>query len=84
MFRPSDPLMEFSFRIGAGGQEDRFWHGTLENLARRLGVRGTVEQRDRLIDPRFQWGEAGNILLSAPVRSSLYIPFYALKRALRR
>jgi anti-anti-sigma factor len=84
MFRPSDPLMELSFRLGAGGQEDGFWHRTLENLAARLGVRGAVEQSDRLIDRRFQWGEAGNIVLSAPVRSSLYMPFYVLKKALRR
>lgn len=83
LFRPGDPLMEFSFRIGAGGQEDRFWHATLGNLAARLGVRGTVEQRDTLVDGRFQWGEAGNMLLSAPVLSSLYMPFYLLKRALR-
>lgn len=84
MFRPSDPLMEFSFRIGAGGEEDRFWHATLGNLAARLGVRGAVEQRDRLIDGRFQWGEAGNILMSAPVLSSFYMPFYLMKQALRR
>jgi anti-anti-sigma factor len=84
LFRPGDPLMELSFRVGAGGQEDRFWHRTLENLAARLGVRGTVEQRDTLVDGRFQWGEAGNIVLSAPVRSSFYMPFYALKQALRR
>jgi anti-anti-sigma factor len=84
LFRPGDPLMEISFRAGAGGQEDRFWHRTLENLAARLGVRGTVEQRDRLIDGRFQWGEADNILLSAPVLSSFYMPFYLLKQALQR
>ena len=84
MFRPSDPLMELSFRIGAGGQEDRFWHATLGSRAARLGVRGTIEQSDILVDERFQWVEAGNILLSAPVRSSLYMPFYVLKKALRR
>jgi hypothetical protein len=84
MFRPGDPLMELSFRIGAGGQEDRFWHATLGSLAARLGVRGTIEQSDILVDERFQWVEAGNILLSAPVRSSLYMPFYVLKKALRR
>ena len=84
LFRPGDPLMEFSFRVGAGGEEDRFWHATLGNLAARLGVRVTVEQRDTLVDGRFQWGEAGNILLSAPVLSSLYMPLYLMKQALRR
>ena len=84
LFRPSDPLMELSFRLGAGGQEDRFWHQTLGNLAVRLGVRGAIEQRDVLVDDRFQWGEAGNIGLSAPIRSSFYMPFHMLKKALRR
>lgn len=84
LFRPGDPLMELSFRIGAGGQEDRFWHATLGKLAARLGVRGTVEQRDTLVDGGFQWGEAGNIALSAPVRSSFYMPFHVMKQALRR
>ena len=84
LFRPSDPLMELSFRLGAGGQEDRFWHQTLGNLAVRLGVRGAIEQRDVLVDDRFQWGEAGNIGLSAPIRSSFYMPFHVLKKALRR
>ncbi len=84
LFRPSDPLMEFSFRIGAGGEEDRFWHSTLGKLAERLGLRGTVEQRDTLIDGRLQWGEAANILLSAPVLSSFYMPLYLMKQALRR
>jgi len=84
LFRPGDPLMEFSFRVGAGGEEDRFWHATLGNLAARLGVRAAVEQRDTLVDGRFQWSEAGNILLSAPVRSSFYMPFYLLKQALQR
>jgi hypothetical protein len=76
--------MELSFRLGAGGQEDRFWHQTLGNLAVRLGVRGAIEQRDVLVDDRFQWGEFGNIGLSAPIRSSFYMPFHMLKKALRR
>ena len=84
LFRAGDPLMELSFRLGAGKQEDRFWHQTLGNLAGRLGLRGTIEQRDVLVDGRFQWGEFGNIGLSAPIRSSFYMPFHMLKKALRR
>jgi hypothetical protein len=83
LFRAGDPLMELSFRLGAGTQEDRFWHQTLGNLAGRLGLRGAIEQRDVLVDPRFQWGEFGNIGLSAPIRSSFYMPFFVLKKTLR-
>ncbi len=83
LFRPSDPLMELSLRLGAGTQEDLFWHQTLGNLAGRLGVRGEIEQKDILIDDRFQWGEAGNIRFSAPIRSSFYMPLYMIKKALK-
>lgn len=83
LFRASDPLMELSFRLGAGTQEDRFWHQTLSNLAGRLGLQGTIGQRDVLVDPGFQWGEFLNIRYSAPIRSSFYMPFYVLKKKLK-
>jgi len=35
------------------------------------------------VDDRFQWGEAGNIGLSAPIRSSFYMPLYVIKKALQ-
>jgi len=83
LFRASDPLMELSFRLGAGKQEDRFWRQTLGNLAGRLGVQGKIEQRDVLVDPHCQWGEFLNIRYSAPIRSSFYMPFYVLKKKLK-
>lgn len=83
LFRASDPLMEAGFHLGAARQEDEFWHRTLGNLARRLGARGEVEQIDTLADPRVRWEEAGNFWLSAAIRSSFYMPFYWLRKALR-
>lgn len=80
VFRAADPLMELGFRLGAAKQEDLFWHRTLANLAGRLDVIGKIEQRDVLADARLQWGEAGNLLLNAPLRSSLYMPVYLMKR----
>lgn len=83
IFRTSDPLMELAFRFGAAKQEDQFWHGTLGNLASRLGIQGELEQRDILVDPRIQWSELKNLWYSAAVRSSLYMPVYGLKRLLK-
>jgi anti-anti-sigma factor len=80
VFRASDPLMEIGLRLGAAKQEDRFWHKTLGNLALRLGVQGDLSQQDSLIDPHLQWREYKNLWYSAAVRSSLYMPFYMLKR----
>jgi hypothetical protein len=80
IFRASDPLMELGVRFGAAKQEDQFWHATLGNLARRLGVRGELSQQDVLIDPHIQGRKFRNIWYSAPIRSCLYMPFYTLKR----
>jgi len=82
IFRASDPLMELGLRMGAAKQEDTFWHATLGNLARRLGVQGEISQQDVLIDPRVQWSEWKNLWYSAAIRSSLYMPLYMLKRML--
>ena len=80
IFRASDPLMELGVRFGVAKQEDQFWHATLGNLARRLGVRGELSQQDVLIDPHIQGRKFKNIWYSAPIRSCLYMPFYMLKR----
>jgi anti-anti-sigma factor len=80
IFRASDPLMELGMRLGAAKQEDRFWHATLANLARRIGVQGELSQQDVLIDPRVRWAAFKNIRYSAAIRSSLYMPLYILKK----
>ena len=80
LFRASDPLMELGFRLGAAAQEDRFWHETLGNLARRLGTHGSVAQQDILIDPNVQWRNFANLRYSAAIRSSVYMPVYLLKK----
>ncbi|KAF0154825.1 MAG: FAD-containing flavoprotein [Syntrophaceae bacterium] len=80
LFRASDPLMELGFRLGAAAQEDRFWHETLGNLARRLGTHGDVAQQNILIDPNVQWHNFANLRYNAAIRSSLYMPVYVLKK----
>ena len=80
LFRAGDPLMELGLRLGGGAQEDRFWRETLGNLARRLGTYGDFAQRDVLVDPGIQWNRLANLRHSAAIRSSLYMPFYMLKK----
>ena len=83
IFRASDPLMELGMRMGAAKQEDQFWHATLGNLARRLGVEGEVSQQDVLIDPHLRWAAFKNLWYSAVIRSSIYMPLYLLKKLLK-
>ena len=80
LFRTGDPLIELGFRLGGAAQEDRFWHETLGNLARRLGTHGAIEQQSVLIDSHFQWKRFTNLRYSAAIRSSLYMPVYMLKK----
>ncbi|MBN2437293.1 MAG: STAS domain-containing protein, partial [Deltaproteobacteria bacterium] len=80
LFRAGDPLMELGFRLGAAAQEDRFWHETLGNLARRLGTHGEGAQQNILVDPDIQWNRFANIRYSAAIRSALYMPVYLLKK----
>ncbi len=73
LVRPSDPLFELGSRFGVVDRnEDRFWHGTLENLAHDFGVEGVVQQRNTLIDPGVQWNKAKNIWHNAAIRTVIY------------
>jgi anti-anti-sigma factor len=84
LFRAGDPLMELAFRFGGAGQEDRFWHQTLHNLARRMGSHGTVEQHNVLVDDTVNWGEKKNLWWNAAIRSALSMPVYIVKRLIHR
>lgn len=84
LFRASDPLMELAFRFGASNQEDVFWHRTLNNLARRLGFHGHIEQHSKLIDGRLDWSEAGSLWKNAAIRSSFYMPVHVANRVIHR
>ena len=73
LVRASDPLFELGCRFGVVHKnEDRFWHGTLQNLAKDFGVSGQVQQRNTLVDPRVQWQEARNIWHNAAIRTGIY------------
>jgi hypothetical protein len=80
LFRAGDPVIELGFRFGAAAQEDRFWHDTLGNLARRLGTHGEIGQQNVLVDPDIQWSRFGNIRYSSAIRSAFYMPFYLFKK----
>ena len=82
LVRASDPVYEVGCRLGvAHKQEDTFWHGTLQNLAKRAGAANDhVTQTTTCVDPRIQWREAKNIWHNAAIRTALYLPVRAAKR----
>jgi hypothetical protein len=68
-FRTNDPLYDLGFLLGGSAYEDWFWRETLRNLARRLGVEGTVSQTRELRDPNRRWRNAGNVAANAAIRT---------------
>lgn len=71
-FRTSDPLYDLIFRLYFNRKEDEIWHYTLRALAARFGVDTIVQQSATCIDPRHQWGNAGNIRYNAGIRTTLH------------
>lgn len=60
--RTSDPFIELSYMLGANRTQDRFWEGTLTNLARSMGVANpTVETTKVCVDRRRQWRHVRNL-----------------------
>ena len=85
LFRPSDPLMELSLpprRRRAGRPVLASDAGQPGRAARR--PRGNRAARCSSGCLASSGASAGNIGLSAPIRSSFYMPFHVLKKALRR
>lgn len=75
MFRASDPIYEFGFRLMGGGKaEDQIWVHVLTALAARFDVSGEVSLEQQCLDPRLQWAYARNIWHNAGIRTVLNMP----------
>jgi hypothetical protein len=72
LIRASDPLYELGFRLGGTRYEDHFWQQTLRSLGAFFGVDGPVLTEVTCLDPRVQWGFAGNLRHNAALRTALY------------
>jgi hypothetical protein len=80
--RPSDPFDEVAYRMGGNRQNNKFWQGTLCNLATYVGVaEPVVETQVVCIDKHRQWRHWRNVSNSATLHSArrtLTAPFRKL------
>ena len=73
LMRAQDPLTELGLMLGGHRVENRFWEGTLANLATYLGVaEPAVETKVICVDRKRQWSKFGNIRHSVAIRSMLH------------
>jgi hypothetical protein len=69
--RPADPFDELAYMLGGNRMNSRFWRGTLQNLARYVGVTDpAVETQVVCVDKHRQWQHARNIRNSATLRTA--------------
>jgi hypothetical protein len=67
--RSNDPVFEFGFRLFGARQQERIWTYVLTQLAAHYDVSSSPTVDRACLDPRFQWGRAGNIWRNATIRS---------------
>jgi hypothetical protein len=87
LIRAGDPLYELMMPIAIHRQEDKFWKGTLENLAKHFGVESKAEMSRSVVDRKRQWSHWRNIKSNAAMRTmlhSLNAPFRAIAKPFRR
>jgi hypothetical protein len=86
LIRASDPFYELTMPV-THRKEDRFWRGTLRNLAHAFGVDAQPEMTSTLIDKKRQWSHWRNIKNNAAMRSMFHTakaPFRAVASPFRR
>ena len=70
--RPSDPIDELAYMLGANRVNTRFWEGTLIALAHHLGTsEPSVETTVVCVDRQRQWRYVRNLRRSATIHSMM-------------
>lgn len=73
VIRPSDPLWDLAFILGAARGEDMMWRHTLRALAAHFGVDSEPETDLVKVDRKRLWKNARNISKNAGIGSALHI-----------
>jgi hypothetical protein len=72
LLRASDPVFEIGMNLFGHKQEDRFWLAVLASLARWFGSDAVPEMHAQVVDQRYQWSHAGNIVRNSLIRTWLF------------
>jgi hypothetical protein len=72
LIRAGDPLYELMMPIQIHRKEDKFWKGTLQNLAKHFGVETEAEMSRTVVDKKRQWAHWRNLRSNAAIRTMLH------------
>jgi anti-anti-sigma factor len=81
--RANDPIYEIAFRLHGSKFQEQTWMHVLGSLAKHLDVKSQPTMKKRLIAPKMQWSQAGNIRHNAQMWTLGYLVIWPLRRVVR-
>jgi hypothetical protein len=73
IIRPSDPVWDIAFVLGAGKGEDWMWQHTVRSLAKHFGVEAACETHVVKVDRRRLWKNWRNVGKNAAIGSAIHL-----------
>jgi hypothetical protein len=81
--RANDPIYEIAFRLHGAKFQEQTWMHVLGSLAKHLDVKSQPTLKKRLIAPKMQWSQVGNIRYNAQLWTLAYLLIWPLRRVVR-
>ena len=81
--RANDPIYEIAFRLHGSKFQEQTWMHVLGSLAKHLDVKSQPTMKKRLIAPKMQWSQAGNIRHNAQLWTLAYLLIWPIRRVAR-
>ena len=81
--RANDPIYEIAFRLHGSKFQEQTWMHVLGSLAKHLDVKSQPTLKKRLIAPKMQWSQVGNIRYNAQLWTLAYLLIWPIRRVAR-
>jgi anti-anti-sigma factor len=81
--RANDPIYEIAFRLHGSKFQEQTWMHVLGSLARHLDVNSQPTMKKRVIAPKMQWSQVGNIRHNAQLWTLAYLLIWPIRRVVR-
>jgi len=81
--RANDPIYEIAFRLHGAKFQEQTWMHVLGSLAKHLDVNSQPTMKKRVIAPKMQWSQVGNIRHNAQLWTLAYLLIWPIRWVVR-
>ena len=81
--RANDMLYEIAFRLHGSKFQEQTWMHVLGSLAKHLDVNSQPTMKKRVVAPKMQWSQVGNIRHNAQLWTLAYLLIWPIRRVVR-